>query len=496
MHATHRMPARPVPRWLITEPRRPRRVRESPKAAWYVVGAVSVGAFMGQLDASIVTVALPRMGASLGNSVSATQWVSLSYLLVLVCTLIPIGHMADRVGRKLLYVYGFAVFTGASLLCAVAPTLAWLVAARVVQGLGAAMLQANSVALIRDALPPRTLGRAIGAQGAAQALGLAAGPAIGGVLLALGSWRLLFLVNLPAGCIGIVLGWLLLPRSRRLAASAGRHAGSDRLGALLLGVAVGALMLLLSLAQSLDTATVLATATVVLLAGIAFWRREQRAASPLIDLRLLRQAALAIGLGSGLVSYGVMFGALFVLPYYLTALGTGPAVAGAQLTALPVALGLVAPLAGRLSDTHGSRIVSALGMLLAGAGLACVAAAPGELWRVVGLALAGAGLGAFTPANNAAIMGAAPAGRSGVVGGMLNVTRALGTALGIAVTSLLYAAGSGIAGQPAGHVSSSAAAHGLTLALGVWAAVAVCVGAALLLTPRPAPTPALGDLAA
>ena len=203
--------ARRLPRRLLVEPRRPARVRTSPSAAWYVVAAVSVGAFMGQLDASIALVALPRISSDFGASVSSAQWVSLSYLLVLACTLVPIGHLADRWGRKLLYMYGFAVFTAASAVCALAPTLGWLIAARVVQALGAAMLQANSVALIREALPNRSLGRGIGLQGAAQALGLAAGPAIGGVVLALGGWRLLFLVNLPAGCLGITLGWLLLP---------------------------------------------------------------------------------------------------------------------------------------------------------------------------------------------------------------------------------------------------------------------------------------------
>jgi MFS family permease len=238
-------------RRLITEPRRPVRIRESPRAAWFVVAAVCVGAFMGQLDASIVTVALPRLGASLHAGVEETQWASLSYLLMLVCVLIPVGHMADRVGRKLLYVYGFGVFTLGSGLCAAAPTLGWLIAARVVQALGAAMLQANSVALIRESLPRERLGRAIGYQGAAQALGLASGPAIGGALLALGSWRLLFLVNLPAGCVGIVLGWLLVPRSVRVQddadADAVRTPGSDRLGAVLLAVSVGGLMLGLSL---------------------------------------------------------------------------------------------------------------------------------------------------------------------------------------------------------------------------------------------------------
>ena len=169
---------------------------------------------MGQLDASIVTLALPRIGAGLGQTAGAVRWVSLAYMLVLALTLVPVGLLADRFGRKLLYTYGFAVFTLGSVLCGLAPTLGWLIAARVLQGVGAAMLQANSVALIVESLPPRLLPRGLGVQGAAQAVGLALGPAIGGLLLALGGWQLIFLVNLPAGILGIALAWVLLPRSR------------------------------------------------------------------------------------------------------------------------------------------------------------------------------------------------------------------------------------------------------------------------------------------
>ena len=175
---------------------------------------VCIGAFMGQLDASIVTVALPRLGRDLHASVGLVEWVALAYLLVLVATVATVGRIADAVGRKLLYVYGFGVFTAGSVLCGLAPTLAVVIAARALQAVGAAMLQANSVALIAEAVPRRLLGRAVGVQGTAQALGLALGPAVGGALLAIGGWRLIFFVNLPAGVIGLALGWFLLPRSR------------------------------------------------------------------------------------------------------------------------------------------------------------------------------------------------------------------------------------------------------------------------------------------
>jgi MFS family permease len=391
---------------LLTEPRRPRVIRESPNASWYVVATVCIGAFMGQLDASIVTIALPSIGHSLHEPRGAVEWVALAYLLTLIVSVAFVGRLADAVGRKLLYTYGFAAFTASSVLCGLAPSVLVLIVARVVQALGAAMLQANSVALITEAMPPRLLPRALGVQGAAQAIGLALGPALGGGLLALGGWRLIFLVNLPAGAVGLVLGWLLLPRSRsKHVIGKGDLAGT---------------------------------------------------------LRTLRRPAIAAGLASGLVAFLVLFGTLFAVPYFLAAHHRSAAVAGAELAVLPVAIGLSAPFAGRLVGRLGTRSLTAGGMALVGAGLGLIAASDHTVGLLGGLALAGVGLGAFTPANNSSIMSAAPEGRTGLVGGLLNMTRAGGTALGIAVAGALYSAG------------------GLTLTAASLAALGLLVGVALL----------------
>jgi MFS family permease len=404
-------------RWL-REPRRPAAIRESPRAPWLVLGTVCIGAFMGQLDVSIVTLALPHIGAGLHASAGAVRWVALSYLLTLTATLVAVGHLADRFGRKLLYMYGFAVFTAGSVLCGLAPSIGLLIAARLLQGLGAAMLQANSVALIAATLPRRELARGIGVQGAAQAVGLALGPVIGGLLLAFGGWRLIFLVNLPAGLIGLTLGWFLLPRTR-FAPPRERSA--------------------------------------------ARWDRR----------------ALALGLAGAGTAYLVMFGALYVIPYYLAASKVPVALAGLQLAALPVALGLVAPLAGRLAGRLQARALTGGGLLLTALGLLELAALHGVAGRALGLALAGAGLGAFIPANNAAVMNTAPRARAGTLSGVLNTTRGLGTALGVTVAGAIYAA----TGAPGGKRPTSAvpavalAGHGLTVTLLALAALAVAAAA-------------------
>jgi EmrB/QacA subfamily drug resistance transporter len=446
---------------LLRESPRPRWIATAHWAPGLVVGTVCVGAFLGQLDASIVSLALPAIGRDLGAGSARTEWVALCYLLTLVALVAPIGRLADSIGRKLLYTYGFGVFALASLACALAPDLVVLDVSRVVQAVGAAMLQANSVALIATAVPRRLLGRAVGIQGAAQAVGLALGPAAGGLLLEVGSWRLLFLLSVPAGLFGVVTGWFFLPRSRDLAA----RRPVDLPGLALFVPAVALLMALLSLATRSEPAPLLAAlglASAVLAA--VFVRHARRAAAPLLDLALFRCRAFSTGLAGALLSYTAMFGLLFTAPLALGSRYHLPAGrAGLVLTLLPVALGLTAPLAGRLADRFGPRVVTAAGLAVAGAGLAVIAvAAPGLGPFSVVLAGIGVGLGLFTPANNASVLAAVPARDSGAAAGILNMTRGLGTALGIAAGTLVFAAG-GLAAV--GWFLAALCALGVTLAV-------------------------------
>lgn len=476
------MAAEPPHSRLLTEPRRPPWLREHPRRHWFVVGTVCIGAFMGQLDASIVTVALPTLRREFHAGVGAVEWVALAYLLVLVSSVVAIGRVSDMVGRKLLYTYGFGVFVVGSALCGLAPSLPLLIGARMLQALGAAMLQANSVALIVEAMPRGMLGRAIGVQGAAQAVGLAVGPAVGGLLISLGGWRLIFWINVPIGMMGLLLGWFLLPRSRTLQP----RRRFDWAGAALVTLAVAALLGGVSFGDSAGWTS--ATVLGALLGGLAlaalFVLRERRAAAPMLDLALFRNAGFSAGIAAGLLSYLVLFGVLFVVPFYLeTTLHLSAAEAGLRLTALPVALAVVAPLAGRLADRIGPRLVTAGGMLLAAAGLVALAAArrPPDL-LLAELAVVGAGLGAFIPANNAAIMSAAPRTGSGVAGGVLNMGRGLGTSLGVAVTGAAFAAGAQAASS-GGAIGVAAARRGFVIAMVVL--IGCSLAAAALAAARP-----------
>ena len=431
-------------RRILTEPRRPARIRALHAAPWLAVGTVCVGAFMGQLDASIVATALPFIHSNLHASIASVEWVVLVYVLVLAGTVAAVGKVADRVGRKLLYTYGFGIFVAGSAVCALAPSLGLLVLGRLVQAVGAVMLQANSYALIRDVLPASRLGTGLGIQGAAQAVGLSVGPALGGVLTALGGWRLIFLVNVPIGVIGLALGWFLLPRSTH-------HDPESRIdptGTLLLAAVPAALLAAVSFAAQSGTPgwTEPALVGLACLLVIAAMARQRRAPGSVVDSALIRVPTFVAGISAALLSYVVLFACLVAVPFHLEeSLHVGPAAAGAELSALPVALAVFAPLGGAIRDRIGPRVPAGAGMLITAAGMALLAASATRAdLTVVALVVAGAGMGLFVAANNAATMFAAPQQRAGAAGGLLNMARGLGTALGVALTSLVFASGRGI----------------------------------------------------
>ena len=371
------------------EPARPRRVVAHPAATWLAVGTVCVGAFLGQLTTSIVSAALPGLATDLHAGRAAATGISLAYLVTLVVLVAPLGALSDALGRKGLYVAGFAVFTVASVGCALAPDLGVLIAFRVVQAAGAALLQANSVALIAGAVPREHLGRALGMQATAQAIGLAAGPAIGGLLLSVGSWRLLFAATVPLGALGVVTGLLLLPRSRDLTPR-----GSARLG----------------------------------------------------SSQLLRDPAFVRGLALGLAGFVVLFGVLVEVPFWLTETHRATAAhASLLLTGLPVGVALAAPWSGRLAQRAPARTATA-GLLLGGLATAALAFRPAPPVLVAALVLLGAGLGLFNPANTAAIMRRVPAPLAGSASGLVNMTRGLGTAAGTGLAALAVVGGRGADG--------------------------------------------------
>jgi len=469
---------------LLREPARPAVIREHRLAPWFAVAAVCFGAFMGQLDASVVTVAFPALQRQFGAGLASVQWVSLAYLLVLTALLVPAGRWSDRAGRKLMYLYGFVVFAASSAACGLAPSLGALIALRVVQAGGAALLQANSVALVVTSVPARTRRAALGVQAAAQAVGLASGPVIGGLLVATAGWRWVFFLNVPVGVLAVVAGVYLLPRTRGASGQllagqspagqppVGRR-GTDPGGTVLLATATTAGMLAISALSGLGAPAWAAAvfAAVAVLAGAALLGHERRVAAPMLDLRAMAASGTGPALLGALCAYLVLFGPLVLFPQVVSARGGSAESAGLLLTALPAGFGLAAAVADKLLPTGWSNRRRCLlgGVVVAMAAAALAVPAPPAV-SVVLLGLLGIGLGIYTPANNAEIMAAVPARDAAAAGGMVNMTRGTGTALGVAVVTLGLHAGALLRSPQAGLALSMAALAAVAL-LGTWAAM-------------------------
>jgi MFS family permease len=448
---------------LLREPARPAMVREHRNAPWFAVGTVCFGAFMGQLDASIVTLAFPALHRQFAASLAAVQWVSLAYLLVLIGLLVPAGRLSDRVGRKLSYLLGFVVFAAASAACCLAGSLPVLIGMRVLQAAGAALLQANSVALVSASVPAEHRRAALGIQAAAQAVGLAAGPIAGGLIVGYAGWRWIFCINVPVGVVAVVAGWLLLPRTRTYS----RASAQNPAGLVLLALATTSVLVALSLLAGGGRGWLVPGCAAVALAAAALLvRTERRAASPLLGGAALA-ARLRPALAGAMCAYLVLFGPLVLIPQVLAAQGDSAVRAGLVLAALPAGFGLTAMAGERLLPRGWSNA----GRCAGGAGLAavCVAAlavpAPHPVIAVL-LGLTGAGLGCYIPANNADVMAVTPAAEAATAGGMVNMTRGIGTALGVAIVTLTLHAGA-----PSVRAGESLAAVALASAAAVaaWA---------------------------
>jgi MFS family permease len=420
---------------LGNERARPDWIRTRPQAWKLAVATVCFGAFMGQLDASIVTLTYRPLEREFGATPAAVQWVSLSYLITLVALLAPVGKRSDRKGRKLSYLHGFLIFSAGSALCGLAPGLGVLIGARIVQGVGAAFLQANSVALVTSSAPRGRLRSALGVQAAAQALGLALGPTVGGLIVSTLGWRWVFVINVPVGIVAVVAGVFFLPRTTARA----EPGPSNIVGSLLIGGCATAFLLALSSMSGwrgpVWVPVLLLAATLVL--AWALVTNERTSARPLLR-PLLSIGGMPGGLLAAMCGYVVLFGPLVLVPGVLEAQGLSSWQAGLTLTALPAGFALAATVAGSIFPARwGDRRRAVVGASVSTAFLGSALLLPlSPGWVAVALAGVGLGLGAFAPANNASIMKSVPASETATAGGVINMTRGLGTAVGISLVTL------------------------------------------------------------
>jgi DHA2 family multidrug resistance protein-like MFS transporter len=386
------------------------------------------------LNTAIVNVALPTLAGSLHVTPAMSVWVITAYQAALLMALLPCAALGESLGYRRVFTLGVALFTAATLLCALAPSLSWLIAARFVQGLGGAAVMALGIALLRNVVADQQLGAAIGWNALAVALSSAAGPALGALLISVANWPWLFAVHLP-------LGVLVLLASRALPESQGTAQRIDILSVVLNAGAFAALII----AAELGTHRPALAAVLLGLSGIQLVllvKREMPKSAPLIPLDLLRANPFSISVLASICCFAGQTAGMLALPFYLQqGLGQTALMAGLYMVPWPLSVAIAAPFAGRLADRWSSAWLCCVGGLFLTAGLAAAALWPlqGVPWLLIAFSmLCGLGFSLFNVANNRTLFFAAPIERSGAAGGMQGTARLLGQTAGAVLISLLF----------------------------------------------------------
>lgn len=461
----------------------------SASVRWALAG-LSLSMLLSSLGTSTANVGLPTLAQVFSASFQQVQWIVLAYLLAITTLIVSVGRLGDMIGRRRLLLSGISLFTVASVLCGLAPTLWLLIAARAAQGLGAATMMALTMAFVGETVPKARTGSAMGLLGTMSSIGTALGPSLGGLLLAGPGWRAIFLVNAPLGVLAMFLARRHLPADRRDAKSGrGRF---DHVGTLLLALTLGAYALAMTVGRgSFGPLGIALLLTAVLGAGL-FVRAEARAASPLIRLAVFRDPLLSASLGTSALVSTVMMTTLVVGPFYLSrALGLGEALVGLVLSVGPLVAALTGVPAGRIADRFGAHRMTVAG--LAGVAVGCGALSLtsvtlGVAGYILPLVVTTAGYAVFQTANNTAVMADVGPDQRGVISGVLNLSRNLGLVTGASVMGAVFALASATTDVTTAH--PGAVAHGMRITFAVAAtlivaAIALAVGGLTLARRRP-----------
>ena len=408
---------------------------------WWTLAAVSFGLFMIMLDNTVVNVALPAIQEDLGTGISELQWIVTGYALTFAALMLIGGKLADAYGRRLIFVVGILIFTGASLWCGLADSGNMLIAARVVQGAGAALMNPATLSIIAATFPPKERGMAIGIWAGTAALALAIGPLVGGLLTEHLSWHWIFFVNVPVGAIAIAASYLLITESRD-----DTHESLDLpgLGTSALGLFALTYGLIEANTYGWTSARIVGSFVVAVVALGSFVQIERRRRSPMLDLTLFRSGTYAGANVAMLLVALAMFGIFFFVSLYMqNILGYSAVQAGAAFLPMTVLIILVAPFAGKASDKYGSRWLMTIGMVLLGVQLVYLSqmGADASFWNLLpGFFVGGVGMAMTMTPTAAAATRAVPVEKSGVGSAVLNAMRQVGGSLGIALMGAIVAA--------------------------------------------------------
>ena len=436
-----------------------------PRERMLALLAIALAMTMAILDGAIVNVALPVMAKDLAVSPGAAIFVVNGYQIAVTAALLPLASLGDILGYRRVYLGGLAVFTVASVACALSPSLDVLIAARLAQGLGAAGIMSVNIALVRFIYPHRMIGRGVGNVALIVAVASAAGPTVAAAILTVATWPWLFLVNLPVGLLALLVG------SRTLPATPRSGARFDALSAGLNALTFGLLIIGIDgVGTAAGRGLALAEIAAAVVVGAAFVWCQLRLPSPLLPVDLLRIPAFALSMATSIASFASQMVAYIALPFYFQdVLHLSETQTGFLLTPWPLAIAAMAPISGRLADRYAPGLLGGIGLAVMAAGLAGMAllpAAPSTLDIIWRLTLCGLGFGLFQSPNNKVIITSAPRERSGGASGMQSTARLTGQSLGAALVAVLFGLthGSG-PGQP--------------ITLSLWCAVALAGTGAL-----------------
>lgn len=413
---------------------------EAASSLRWTLASLSLPVLLASLGTSIANVALPNLAEAFNASFQEAQWIVLAYLLAITTLIVSVGRLGDITGRRRLLLAGIFLFTLASGLCGIAPTLWLLIVARALQGLGAAVMMALTMAFVGETVPKAKTGSAIGLLGTMSAIGTALGPSLGGVLIAGLGWRAIFFVNVPLGILALLLAWRYLPGDRK--GPNVDRVGFDAIGTLLLALTLAAYALAMTLGRG-DFGLLNLSLLLLAAAGVGvFVFAEARVKFPLLRLAMFRNLDLSASLVMSLLVSTVMMATLVVGPFYLArGLGLDAALVGFVMSVGPLVAALTAVPAGRLADRFGAQRITRIGLLgmAAGAGtlslLPTMFGIPGYLAPLVILTSSYA---LFQTANNTAVMSDVSPEQRGTISGMLNLSRNLGLITGASVMGAVF----------------------------------------------------------
>jgi DHA2 family multidrug resistance protein-like MFS transporter len=427
------------------------------------MGCALLGVVLAGLDSAIANIALPTIARDLAASDAATVWVVNSYQLAVTICLLPVAALGESFGLKRVYGFGLALFTVASLGCALSPTLDLLVVARLVQGVGGACMAALGGALVRSIYPRHLLGQGFALVALAVAISAATGPTLAALILSVASWPWLFLVNVPVGLIALPLFIAVAPPGRR------RPRPLDVVGALLNAATLGLVVMGVDALGGPSRGVAIGELAAGFGCGALLVWQQSRRKVPLLPLDLLRIPLFALSIGTSICSYTAQILAYVSLPFlFQTVMHRSAVATGLLVTPWPLLVAVAAPVAGRLSARYPAAVLGSIGLAVLCIGLLLVAAMPAlpadwdVAWR---MALCGIGFGFYQTPNNITLMTAGPPERSGAASGMVAVARTVGWSLGSALVALIFGVSGGAGALTCLHVGAGFAAAGAVISV-------------------------------